>query len=121
MGSIGVPGPARVAAGLGVAALLLMSCSAPIGGAAVRDSTGALPASTTQAPDWSTAEPPPSTASPSARPTATTHGASTSAVRTRATNTGRPTGDLGLTEMISQVPCDGRVIVLLGSASTPSD
>ena len=32
----------------------------------------------------------------------------------------RPTGDLGLTEMISRVPCDGRAIVLLGSAATPS-
>ncbi|SRR6478609_658665 len=116
MGSTGAFGQARLAAGLGVVALLVVGCSATMSGSAVRDSTAVLPASTAGASDWSTAEPPTTTE----RRPPTTSAAATSSRPRATTGTGRPVGDLGLTEIISQVPCDGRVIVLLGSATTPS-
>jgi serine/threonine-protein kinase len=114
---------ARPAAGLGAAALLVVGCSAAVSGSAVLDSTAAMPAPTTGAADWSTAEPlTPAASSPARSATSGTSrtGASTTTVGTgAASSTGRPAGDLGLTEMISQVSCDGSVIVLLGSATTP--
>src|SRR6185312_1183222 len=100
MGFPGAFGRARWAAGFGIAGLLVVGCSAAVSGSAVRDSTAAAPAATTQGQDWSTAEPPTTTASPPARSTTAGHTAPSGSAATRASSTGRPAGDLGLTEMI---------------------